>query len=78
MRKLLVGTRKGVFVVERGAPTRLEILSLDGRTLSVPLDRYLESGEYNVPIDTNLPSGTYLCRLRSGGRNDVRNLQIVH
>lgn len=65
-------------VLDRPSQTRIEILSLDGRLVAVPVDRHLEPGDHRLPLDLDIPTGTYICRLRAAGRNDVRNLQIVH
>lgn len=65
------------FVLDRTTRTRIEISRLDGGVISTPLDRQIEPGSHRVDLDLDLPSGTYLCRLRAGGRNDVRTLRIV-
>lgn len=63
--------------LERPTPARVEVTRLDGRLVATPVERYLEAGAHQFSLDLDLPSGSYLCRLNVGGRNDIRTLQIV-
>jgi uncharacterized protein (DUF1501 family) len=65
------------FIVDRPGHVRLQVAALDGRVVATPVDRYMEAGDYRVPVMGDFPSGTYLCTLRAGDRIDSRPVQCV-
>jgi len=64
-------------VAERGAVT-VEIISLDGKLIRTLVAQDFEAGTYSVDWDaSHVSSGTYLCRLTSGNRTQIKKLLFV-
>ncbi|MDZ7374351.1 MAG: family 10 glycosylhydrolase [candidate division KSB1 bacterium] len=60
------------------AEVRLEIFDLRGRRVAVLVDQPLAAGHYRVRFEaSDLPSGTYLCRLTAGGHVMTRKLVLA-
>jgi hypothetical protein len=60
------------FALGSAGNTKLDVFDVRGRLVRVLVDRYLESGSYEIPWDgkgpsgRKVPSGVYFGRLRSG------------
>lgn len=66
------------FSIGMHAHVRLEIRSVAGELVAVPVDRAMEAGDYAVelPVD-RLPSGAYLYTLRAGDVIESRMMQVA-
>jgi hypothetical protein len=66
------------FSIERAAHVRLEIRSLVGELVAVPLDRAMEAGAYVVEMPVEqLAAGSYLYTLRAGDAVESRVMQVA-
>ena len=55
----------------------LEISSLTGGETIRVFDRNLAAGRQSIPLDLNLPSGSYLCVAKAGGRMTSKMIQCM-
>ncbi len=61
-----------------GDPVRLSVFDSRGREISTLADGLLPAGAHEVPFSPgDLPSGTYYCRLQSGGEVRMRTMMLV-
>lgn len=66
------------FTIGMEAPTKLELLSVDGRVVDRVVEAVLPPGDYSVMIDVrHIPSGLYYYRLTSGPFGAVRSMTVV-
>ena len=66
------------FSVERAGAVRLELRTLVGQLVAVPLDRIMDAGDYAVEIPLgDVPGGSYLYTLRAGDVIESRVMQVV-
>jgi hypothetical protein len=64
------------FVAEGGAEVRFRLIDAGGVERKVISAGTLEAGAYGVSLDvSDLPTGSYICLLESGGKSD--NLSII-
>lgn len=70
-------TRVRIFV-ETSSHVRLEVRTLDGTLVAMPVDREMSAGEYDIdmPVAT-LASGTYMYTLRTGSTVASRLMRVV-
>lgn len=65
------------FTLAMDSETTLEIFAADGRPALVPIDGYLQAGDYRLTVDASqLNSGVYYYRLTSGEFSSVRQMVI--
>lgn len=61
-----------------GGYVRLALFDSTGRELLTFLERNLEPGDYEVPLDAvGLPTGVYYCRMQVGAFHSVRPMTLV-
>lgn len=71
------GTRVA-FTLPGAAHVRLEVRTMTGEVVAVPVDRPFEAGRYAAELRLGgLPAGTYLYTLRAGERVASRVMQVV-
>ncbi len=64
-------------LIERG-PTRLLVMDMLGRILTVLLDAEVEAGRYSISFDaSSLASGTYVCVLHTPSQHFLRLMEVV-
>ncbi len=64
--------------VTESGDVRLRVINGLGEELMRPVDEHRAVGDYNLRIDTgDLPTGTYLVRLETNGRQTVRKMTVV-
>ena len=66
------------FTLGMDAETTLEVYTADGKLVATPISGALPAGEYSVPLDaSDLPSGLYYYRLRSGPFSATRQMRVT-
>jgi hypothetical protein len=66
------------FVLPEPGHTTLKIFDITGREVATLVDESMETGEYSVQWHpSNLPTGMYVYRLRSGNFADTKKLTMV-
>lgn len=65
------------FRVDRPGRVRVEITSLEGGRVSTLLDETLEAGAHRAYFEGDIPSGNYLCTIRTPWGTDSRLLTCV-
>lgn len=65
------------FSIDREGPVHLEISTLDGRVVAVPLSRRLPAGRHSVRLSVPLPAGSYVCTIRSARGTDSHMIQCI-
>ncbi|MDB5032965.1 MAG: 5-nucleotidase [Chlorobi bacterium] len=63
--------------LDRTSDVVVEITSVSGRRMMRVLDRRLDAGVHRIPINADLPTGTYICTMRTGGRSATHIMQCV-
>jgi photosystem II stability/assembly factor-like uncharacterized protein len=64
--------------VARAGQVRLTVYDILGREVQKLVDEYQREGSYSVRFDAgHLSSGTYLCRLETGGTSSVRKMTLM-
>lgn len=64
-------------VAERGHVS-LQIIAMDGRTVAFLVHDELDAGQYSIEWDASaFSTGTYLCRMETGGRMMTRKMMLV-
>ena len=59
-------------------PTRLDVFDVLGRRVAVLVDAFLPGGTHEAVFEArHLPSGTYLYRLQSGNRIEMKTMVLV-
>lgn len=64
-------------VIDRPSDVRIDLTSITGQHVATVLSRRLDAGPHDIPITQDLPSGTYLCTLRSGSRTATHPIRCV-
>lgn len=66
------------FEIPQGGQTTITIYDILGRVAERLVDDILSAGVHTVSLTaTSWPTGIYLCRMKSGGRDVVRKLMLV-
>ncbi|MFC1502049.1 T9SS type A sorting domain-containing protein, partial [bacterium] len=66
------------FDVDEGGDLILDILDLQGRTVTRMFRGYLESGHHHVTLNgSDMVSGYYFIRLRGSDRVDIRKMVLL-
>jgi uncharacterized protein (DUF1501 family) len=63
--------------IDRPCNALVELTTPDGRRVATLADRRFEAGSYRLPFSGDLPSGTYLCTLRTGEQRVARAVRCV-
>ncbi len=64
-------------IAERGHVV-LQIVAMDGRTVASLVHDELDAGQYSIDWDASaFSTGTYLCRMETGGRTLTRKMMLV-
>ena len=66
------------FQLSQGGPVAVEIFDVGGRCVAKPVDEWLPAGGHTAAWDASkMPSGIYLCRLRTADLRDTQRIQVV-
>ena len=66
------------YALPEAGPVRLEVVDLLGRRVALLVDEVRAAGQHAFTFDARtLPSGTYLYRLQSAGRTEIRRMTLV-
>jgi hypothetical protein len=66
------------FSILQSEHVRLLVYDLSGREVSVPLDKYLNAGEYSISWNASgLSSGIYFYKLEAGNYSDTKKMIFI-
>ncbi len=65
------------FHVPEPSDMSIEIYSPDGRLVSMPLDKHMSAGDFNMFIPVNLRSGIYILRIKIGASSVFEKIAVV-
>ncbi|MGX5819288.1 discoidin domain-containing protein [Chitinophaga lutea] len=64
------------FVLRKAGQTRLSVVDMQGRTISVIVNGVLQAGKHTVPLNNNgMQAGTYILLLQQHGKSVTRKVQ---